>query len=142
LVLRYWYSSTGLENRLNVKRILLATDDLVMTEELTFFLRHSGFQVATAIESREVIAEMDRGSPDLIVIHENNHKLNGDDLCIRMRELSDVPIIVLGQEQEEAAGVEFLEMGADVYLPSPLNPRELLARIRSLLRRSLTSKAT
>jgi len=125
-----------------VKRILLATDDLVMTEELTFFLRHSGFQVATAIESREVIAEMDRGSPDLIVIHENNHKLNGDDLCIRMRELSDVPIIVLGQEQEEAAGVEFLEMGADVYLPSPLNPRELLARIRSLLRRSLTSKAT
>ena len=125
-----------------MKRILLATDDLVMTEELTFFLRHSGFQVATAIESREVIAEMDRGSPDLIVIHENNHKLNGDDLCIRMRELSDVPIIVLGQEQEEAAGVEFLEMGADVYLPSPLNPRELLARIRSLLRRSLTSKAT
>ncbi|GAH04569.1 unnamed protein product, partial [marine sediment metagenome] len=125
---------TGLENRLNVKRILLVTDDFVLTEELTFFLRHSGFQVATAVESREVIAEMDRGSPDLIVLHENNHKLNGDDLCIRMRELSDVPIIVLGQEQEEAAGVEFLEMGADVYLTSPLSLRELLARVRSLLR--------
>ena len=119
-----------------MKRILLVTDDFVLTEELTFFLRHSGFQVATAIESREVIAEMNRGSPDLIVIHENNHKLNGDDLCIRMRELSDVPIIVLGQEQEEAAGVEFLEMGADAYLPSPLSLRELLARIRSLLRRA------
>jgi len=125
-----------------VKRILLVTDDCAMTDELTFFLRHSGFQVATAIESREVIAEMDRGSPDLIVIHENNHKLNGDDLCIRMRELSDVPIIVLGQEQEEAAGVEFLEMGADVYLPSPLSLRELLARVRSLLRRTRASQET
>ena len=123
-----------------MKRILLVTDDCVMTDELTFFLRHSGFQVATAIESREVIAEMDRGSPDLIVIPENNHKLNGDDLCIRMRQLSDVPIIVLGQGQEEAAGVEMLEMGADAYLTFPLNPRELLARIRSLLRRSLASQ--
>ena len=116
------------------------TDDFVLTEELTFFLRHSGFQVATAVESREVIAEMDRGSPDLIVIHENNHKLNGDDLCIRMRELFDVPIIVIGQGQEEAAGVGMLEMGADAYLTSPLNPRELLARIRSLLRRSFASQ--
>ena len=125
-----------------MKRILLVTDDCAMTDELTFFLRHSGFQVATAIESREVIAEIDRGSPDLIVIPENNHKLNGDDLCIRMRELSDVPIIVLGQEQEEAAGVEFLEMGADVYLPSPLSFRELLARVRSLLRRTRASQET
>ena len=118
------------------------TNDFAMTDELTFFLRHSGFQVATAIESREVIAEMDRGSPDLIVIHENRRRLNGDELCIRMRELSDVPIIVIGQGQEEASGVEMLEMGADAYLTSPLNPRELLARVRSLLRRSLASKAT
>jgi DNA-binding response OmpR family regulator len=140
LVLKYWYWSTGLESGLNVKRILLVTDDCAMTDELTFFLRHSGFQVATAIESREVIAEMDRGSPDLIVIPANNHKLNGDDLCIRMRELSDVPIIVIGQGQKEAFGVEMLEMGADAYLTSPLNPRELLARIRSLLRRSLASQ--
>jgi DNA-binding response OmpR family regulator len=136
LELKYWYSSSGLENRLNVKRILLVTDDFAMTDELTFFLQHSGFQVATAIENREVIAEMERGYPDLIVIHENNHKLNGDDLCIRMRELYDVPIIILGQEQEEAAGVEFLEMGAEAYLPSPLSLRELLARVRSLLRRA------
>lgn len=111
-------------------------DNFAMTDELTFFLRHSGFQVATAIGSREVIAEMDRGSPDLIVIHEINHKLNGDDLCRRMRELSNVPIIVLGQDQEEAAGIEFLEMGADAYLTFPLSWRELLARVRSLLRRA------
>jgi len=142
LVLKYWYWNTGLENRLNVRRILLVMDNSAMTDELTFFLRHSGFQVATAIGSREVIAEMDRGSPDLIVIHEINHKLNGDDLCRRMRELSNVPIIVLGQDQEEAAGIEFLEMGADAYLTFPLSWRELLARVRSLLRRTRASQET
>ena len=82
------------------------------------------------------MAEVSRSSPDIVVLRENSRRLNGDELCIRIRELSDVPIIVLGQEQEEAAGVEFLEMGADAYLPSPLRLRELLARVRSLLRRT------
>jgi len=82
------------------------------------------------------LAEIGRSSPDLIVMRENSQRLNGDELCIRIRELSDVPIIILGQEQEEAAGIEFLEMGADAYLPSPLSLRELLARVRSLLRRT------
>jgi DNA-binding response OmpR family regulator len=82
------------------------------------------------------LAEIDRSTPDLVLMRENSRRLNGDELCIRIRELSDVPIIVLGQEQEEVAGVEFLEMGADAYLTSPLSLRELLARVRSLLRRT------
>jgi DNA-binding response OmpR family regulator len=73
-------------------------------------------------------------------MRENSRRLNGDELCIRIRELSDVPIIIIGQEEKEAAGVEFLEMGADAYLPSPLRLRELLARVRSLLRRTQPSK--
>jgi DNA-binding response OmpR family regulator len=110
--------------------------DVAMTDELTFFLQHSGFQVASAIESRQVMAEMDRSAPDLILMRENSRRLNGDELCIRIRETSDVPIIVLGQGREAAAGVEMLEMGADAYLTAPLNARELLARIRALLRRT------
>ncbi|MFO7995915.1 MAG: response regulator [Dehalococcoidia bacterium] len=123
-----------------MKRILLVCPELAMKEELTFFLQHSGFQVASAIESKQVMAEMDRSIPDLILMRENSRRLNGDELCIRIRELSDVPIIVLGQGREAAAGVEMLEMGADVYLTAPLNPRELLARIRSLLRRTMRLK--
>jgi DNA-binding response OmpR family regulator len=106
-----------------------------MTDNLTFVLEHSGFRIVNA-QSKQALAELDRNSPDLIVMRENSRRLNGDELCIRIRELSDVPIIILGQEQEEVAGVEFLEMGADAYLASPLNFRELLARVRSLLRRS------
>ena len=119
-------------------RILLVCPDLAMTDNLTFVLQNSGFQIVSTAESRQALVELDRSTPDLIVMRENSHRLNGDELCIRIRELSDVPIIVLGQEPEEVAGVEFLEMGADVYLTSPLSLRELLARVRSLLRRART----
>jgi DNA-binding response OmpR family regulator len=119
-----------------VDNILLVCPDLAMTDNLAFVLQHSGFQIVNAAGSRQALAEISRSSPALILMRENCHRLNGDELCVRIRELSDVPIIVLGQEEEEAAGVAFLEMGADVYLPSPLRFRELLARVRSLLRRT------
>jgi len=118
------------------------TDDLAMVDELTFFLQHLGFRVTSASGSRQAMVEVGSESPDLVVMRENSHRLNGDELCIRIRELSDVPIIVLGQGQEEVAGVEFLEMGADAYLPSPLDARELRARIRSLLRRTRATQET
>ena len=121
---------------------MLVCPDLAMSDNLTFVLQHSGFQIVNAAGSKQALAEIGRSSPDLVVMRENSRRLNGDELCIRIRELSDVPIIVLGQEEEEAAGVEFLEMGADAYLPSPLDARELRARIRSLLRRTQASQET
>jgi len=88
------------------------------------------------MESEQALAEIYRGCPDLVVMFEGCHRLNGDELCVRIRAICQTPIIVLGQDYEEAAGIEFLEMGADAYLASPLNLRELLAWIRSLLRRT------
>jgi len=122
-----------------VEKILVVCTELAMTDNLIFLLQHSGFQTVNVAGSMQALAEVDRSCPDLILMRENSHRLNGDELCIRIRELSDAPIIVLGQEQEEAAGVEFLEMGADAYLTTPLRFRELLARVRSLLRRTRAS---
>jgi len=86
------------------------------------------------------MTELGKGCPDLIIMAEQSRILNGDELCVRIREVCQAPIIVLGQNHEEAAGIEFLEMGADAYLTSPLNTRELLARVRSLLRRYAEEK--
>ncbi len=122
-----------------MEKILVVCPELAMTDNLTFLLQHSGFQTVNVAGSMQALAEVNRSSPDLILMRENSRRLNGDELCIRIRELSDAPIIVLGQEQDEAAGVEFLEMGADAYLPTPLHFRELLARVRSLLRRTQAS---
>jgi len=125
-----------------VEKILVVCPELAMTDNLIYLLQHSGFQTVNVVGSMQALAEVNRSSPDLILMRENSRRLNGDELCIRIRELSNVPIIVLGQEQEEAAGVEFLEMGADAYLPTPLRFRELLARVRSLLRRTRASQET
>lgn len=122
-----------------MEKILVVCPELAMTDNLIFLLQHSGFQTVNVAGSMQALAEVDRSCPDLILMRENSRRLNGDELCIRIRELSDAPIIVLGQEQEEAAGVEFLEMGADAYLTTPLHFRELLARVRSLLRRTQAS---
>ena len=120
-----------------MKRILLVCPDMAMTGELTFFLQHSGFRVASVTEGGGALDELERHAPDLIVMRENSHRVNGDELCIRIRESSDVPIVVLGQGCKHHAEVEMLEMGADAYLTYPLNLRELLARIRALLRRRI-----
>ena len=125
-----------------MEKILLVCPDSVMADELTFVLERFGFRIVNAAEGRQVLAEVSKSSPDLIMMRENSRRLNGDELCIRIRELCDVPIIILGQGQEEAAGVEFLEMGADAYLTSPLSLRELLARVNSLLRRTRASQET
>jgi len=122
-----------------VEKILVVCPELAMTDNLIFLLQHSGFQTVNVAGSIQALAEVNRSSPDLILMRENSRRLNGDELCIRIRELSSAPIIVLGQEQEESAGVEFLEMGADAYLTTPLHFRELLARVRSLLRRTNAS---
>ena len=117
-------------------RILLIHPDLVLRDELTFNLQHSGFQVVGASGGEQALTEVYSRQLDVIIVAESSHRLNGDELCVRLRQICQAPIIILGQGSKEVSGIDFIEMGADAYLASPLNLRELLARIRSLLRRT------
>lgn len=117
-------------------RILLIHPDPKARDQLTFLLQHSGFQVVTAVNDRKALADMSTREPDLIVMPEALAKSKPDQPRIRIRQRCQAPIIILGEHSKERAGIRFLESGAAAYLPSPLSPRLLLARVRSLLRRT------
>lgn len=116
--------------------ILVVDDDLDIRDLLSEYLGKQGFRVTTAAEGRSMRVALGRGVPDLIVL---DLMLPGDDgltLCREVRAKSDVPIIMLTAKSEEIDRVVGLEMGADDYLAKPFSPRELLARIKSILRRT------
>jgi DNA-binding response OmpR family regulator len=118
-----------------MEKILLVHSDPVLGTELAFALQHSGFRVVRAVDDRQALVEIDGNHLSLVVMAESAAKMNGDKPIVRIRELCRAPIVILGEAKEETAGIDLLEMGADAYLTSPLNFRELLARVRSLLRR-------
>ncbi|MDD4876465.1 MAG: response regulator [Dehalococcoidales bacterium] len=114
--------------------ILLIHPDLEEREKLTAKLGQAGFETLTSSNSNQGIANIQQYHPKLVVIAEILPQVDGNQHCFRIRQITSAPIIVLGNQMEESAGIEMLESGADVYMPSPLNFREFVVRVRSLLR--------
>lgn len=117
-------------------RILVVDDDPGMRSLLEAYLGDSGFSVETAKDGVAMWHAMQRGAPDAIVLDLMMPGEDGLSLARRLRAQSNVPILMLSARGEEIDRVVGLEMGADDYLAKPFSPRELLARLRALLRRS------
>ena len=116
--------------------ILVVDDDREIRSLVAQLLRKHGFRVTDAADGREMMQVLEDGRFDLVVL---DLMLPGEDgltLCRRVRGTSSLPIIMLTAMGEETDRIVGLEMGADDYLPKPYNPRELLARIRAVLRRT------
>lgn len=124
------------------KVILIVDDSQALTDTLTEYLGRAGFEVLTACDGEAMWQQVGQGMPDLVIL---DVMLPGDDgftLCSQLRRLSNVPIMMLTAVTEDADRIAGLEIGADDYLTKSFNPRELLARIKALLRRSrLTQQA-
>lgn len=122
--------------------ILIVDDDREIRDLLARFLVRHDFRVDTAADGKEMDRVLAGGRFDLIVLDLMMPGEDGLSICRRLRNDSTIPIVMLTALGEEADRIVGLEIGADDYLPKPFNPRELLARIRAVLRRLDSNGAT
>lgn len=117
-------------------KIMVVDDDLALLDVISFTLRKAGFDVISAQDGREAIQRWQEDAPDLIILDINLPKLDGLKVCQHIRQESDVPIIMLSVRSLEDDIVTGLKLGADDYIVKPFSPRQLIARIEAVLRRS------
>ena len=116
--------------------ILVVDDDVDIRELLSQFLQKHNYKVTVARDGREMAQALKRQQVDLIVLDVMLPGKTGTQLCQDVRQYSQVPIVMLTAVSEEVDRIIGLEMGADDYIAKPFNPRELLARIKAVLRRT------
>ncbi|HEY4387329.1 MAG TPA: response regulator transcription factor [Ktedonobacteraceae bacterium] len=119
------------------KRILIAEDELSLRDFVSRNLHARGFEVLEASNGLEAVAIWERENPHLLILDIMMPRMDGLEVCRRVREHSAVPIIVLTALDDERDKVTALDLGADDYLTKPFGVEELLARVRAVLRRSL-----
>jgi DNA-binding response OmpR family regulator len=116
--------------------ILVVEDDAKMVNLLKLYLEREGYGVVTAYDGRAALEAADRSRPNLVVLDLMLPHLDGIEVCRRLRETSDVPILMLTARVDEVDKLLGLSMGADDYVTKPFSPREVVARIKAILRRS------
>jgi two-component system OmpR family response regulator len=117
-------------------KILVVEDDANLLETLKYNLRKEGYNVAAASDGEQAIASARREKPDLIVLDIMLPKMNGFEVCRILRSEMTAPILMLTARAEETDKIVGLEIGADDYMTKPFSLRELLARVRAMLRRT------
>jgi two-component system OmpR family response regulator len=116
--------------------ILVVDDDAEIRSLLGDYLRKNGYRATAVADGKAMWTALSRGKVDLVVLDLMLPGEDGLSLCRRLRAESDTPVVMLTARGEETDRIVGLEMGADDYLPKPFSPRELLARIKSVLRRA------
>jgi two-component system alkaline phosphatase synthesis response regulator PhoP len=118
------------------RRILVVDDDKKIVELVSLYLRRDGYGVLAAYDGQEALEVARLKQPDLVVLDLMLPELDGRDVCRLLRAESHVPIIMLTARSTDDDKLNGLDLGADDYITKPFNPRELVARVRAVLRRS------
>ena len=116
-------------------RVLVVEDEESFSDALSYMLRKEGYEVAIAATGTAAIEEFDRGGADLVLLDLMLPGLPGTEVCRQLRARSNVPVIMVTAKDSEIDKVVGLELGADDYVTKPFSSRELVARIRAVLRR-------
>ena len=123
-------------------KILIVDDERVLVKGIKFNLEHEGYQVQDAYDGEEAVELAREGGFDLIILDVMMPKIDGLQACMRIREFSNVPIIMLTAKGEDTDKIIGFECGADDYLTKPFNILELKARVRALLRDGVSVELT
>jgi two-component system response regulator RegX3 len=123
-----------------VTRLLVVEDEDSFSDPLSYMLRNEGYEVAVAATGPDAIEEFDRHGADLVLLDLMLPGLPGTEVCRQLRSRSSVPVIMLTAKDTEIDKVVGLELGADDYVTKPFSSRELVARIRAVLRRRGTEE--
>jgi two-component system response regulator RegX3 len=118
-----------------VTRVLVVEDEESYSDALAYVLGKEGFDVAVANDGRAALEEFERSGADIVLLDLMLPGINGTEVCRRIRQASNVPVIMVSAKDTEVDKVVGLELGADDYVTKPYSPRELVARIRAVLRR-------
>jgi two-component system OmpR family response regulator len=124
-----------------MKKILVVDDDAHIRDVVCFALRRAGYQPLTAANGRAALEVAAREMPALVVLDILMPELDGTAVCTRLRAKSDLPVIFLTSKDEEMDRILGLELGADDYVVKPFSPRELVARVKAVLRRKGSAAA-
>ena len=117
-------------------RILIVEDEPGIADTIQYALRTDGFEPAWCATGEEALARARDSAPALVILDVGLPDASGFEIFKRLRETSDVPVVFLTARSDEIDRVVGLELGADDYIAKPFSPRELVARVRSILRRS------
>jgi DNA-binding response OmpR family regulator len=117
-------------------KILVIEDDLALSDVIVFTLRRAGFAMLSAYDGAAGLASWQAEQPDLVVLDLNLPKLDGLEVCRRIRTVDNTPIIMLSVRSGDEVIVKGLELGADDYIVKPFSPSQLVARVRAVLRRN------
>ena len=118
-----------------MQRILIVDDDSHIRQVLQFALEKAGYQVIEAENGQQALQQFRQQSPDLIVLDIMMPEMDGTDVCREIRKTSNSPIVFLSSRDDEIDRILGLELGGDDYITKPFSPRELVARVKAVLRR-------
>src|SRR5512140_715114 len=117
-------------------KALIVDDDLALADVVSFTLRRAGFEVSVANDGLAALQRWELDKPDFIILDLNLPKMSGLEVCRHIRAESDIPILILSVRGEDDDIVTGLQDGADEYMVKPFSPRQLVARVEAVLRRS------
>ena len=117
-------------------KVLIVDDDPRLRDLVRLAMERAGFQVMTAADGQSALTSVARDLPDLVILDIGLPEVDGLEVCRRIRQRSDVPVLFLTARDDEIDRILGLELGADDYVTKPFSPRELVARVRAILKRT------